>query len=174
MAKPTTRYRCDNSACDYEWGRWFGICPQCHSGNGVEIAVASERLHEPVPPGSRPPASFRDIATVSANEHDRISTGIGELDRVLGGGVVPGSYIILSGGPGAGKTTLATQAIIELAAAGHTVAYVSGEESEAQARMRFERLGARFGEYSLPISTEQSVERVCEAISASGYEFVVV
>jgi DNA repair protein RadA/Sms len=121
-----------------------------------------------------PAAAFRDLSEVSASEHDRTSTGIPELDRVLGGGLVPGSYIILAGVPGAGKTTVATQAIISLASAGVKTAYVSGEESEAQARMRFERLGADFGAYPLPISSESGVERVCEAIEANGYDFVVV
>jgi DNA repair protein RadA/Sms len=171
---PATLYRCDN--CDYEQVRFFGVCPSCKEGIGYEVDITrpSERANVAVPRGSVPAASFRDLAEVSATEHDRTSTGISELDRVLGGGLVPGSYIILAGVPGAGKTTIATQAIISLAAADVKVAYVSGEESEAQARMRFERLGVNFGAYPLPITTEASVERVCEAIEASAYDFVVV
>lgn len=175
MAKaPLTLHRCSNSECDYEQARWFGLCPRCKNGNGVEVARASERANVAVPKGSVPAASFRDLSEVRADEYQRDTTGIIELDRVLGGGIVPGSYIVLAGEPGSGKTTISTQLIIRLSSAGKKVAYVSGEESEAQTRMRFERLGADFGAYPLPISNETSVERICEAIEGHGFDFVVV
>jgi DNA repair protein RadA/Sms len=168
VAKPAkTVYRCDK--CEHEQARYFGICPRCHEGMGVEVTVSmpAQRAGAAVPLGSVPEAQFRDLSEVQASEHERIGSGIPEFDRVLGGGIVPGSYIALTGPPGAGKTTVATQAILSLSDAGRRVGYVSGEESESQARMRFERLGARLGDQSLPITTEISAERVAESVEGA-------
>jgi DNA repair protein RadA/Sms len=168
-----TVYVC--SACGHSQSRWAGLCPSCGEGGSFEEQVApAERAKLAVPRGSVPAADFVPLAGIETIEHERIGTGIGELDRVLGGGLVPGSYLVLAGEPGAGKTTLASELLIHLASEGHSVAYVSGEESASQARMRFERLGGSAQLERIQISTETSVERLCEAVRASGYELVVV
>lgn len=120
------------------------------------------------------PAVFVDMKTVRADSFNRLNTGIAEFNRVLGGGLVPGSYLVLSGEPGAGKTTLATQIMVELSLAGRKVGYVSGEESEAQAKMRFERIGADPESAEFLMSIETSVERVVEAISERDFDLVII
>lgn len=120
--------------CGYESGKWLGRCPQCDSWNTmVEEAVIAPR-------SSSAPASralpLKEIRSESAN---RVSTGIFELDRVLGGGIVPGSVVLLGGDPGIGKSTLLMQAAGSLSRGGK-VLYVTGEESAAQLRLRSKRL----------------------------------
>ncbi len=113
---------------------WTGRCPGCGEWNTlVETALASEARQT----GPRCDA----LREVVANRVDRYSTGIGELDRVLGGGIVPGSLVLLGGSPGIGKSTLTGMAMANLQAGGNETLYVSGEESAAQVRMRAERLG---------------------------------
>lgn len=122
---------------------------------------------------SGPAATFRSLAEVKAIEGERTSTGIAELDRVLGGGLVVGSYLVLAGEPGAGKTTMASEICLHLAGEGKRVGYVSGEESESQARMRFHRLG--WDEKStIEISSEVGVERICQAVRENDYDLVVI
>jgi DNA repair protein RadA/Sms len=104
---------------------------------------------------------LRDVKT---ERSERVGTGISELDRVLGGGLVPGSLILLGGAPGIGKSTLAGMALANLAAAGHEVLYVSGEESAAQVRRRAERLGE--AALSVPMLAEPSLESVLAALEA--------
>lgn len=173
MAK--IEYIC-SSCKNYTSGKWFGKCPRCNEyDTAVENHKTSARAKEAVPSGSVPAAAFTTLGTVDSMKHKRVSTGIAELDRVLGGGLVRGSYIIISGEPGAGKTTMASEAAINLIKINAKVAYVSGEESESQAKLRFERLGASPDVLNkLPISTETSVERVCEAIMQSDYDLVIV
>jgi DNA repair protein RadA/Sms len=107
-------------------------------------------------------------------------TGIPELDRVLGGGLVPGSYLVLAGAPGAGKSTLATDLLMRLQQADKRVAYVSGEESEGQVKLRFDRLAAAADDIDneiaghVPFSPETNVERICQAISDDPYDLLVV
>jgi len=102
----------------------------------------------------------------------RTATGISELDRVLGGGLVPGTGIVLAGEPGAGKTTLASDIVINLAKQ-QKVAYFSGEESKAQIKTRLERLGAS-ADAGIPLSDEIGVERICAAINEHNLDFVVI
>ena len=101
---------------------------------------------------------------VSAPEVGRLKTGIAELDRVLGGGLVPGSIVLLGGAPGIGKSTLTGMGLGNLSAAGHRVLYVSGEESTAQVRLRAERLGA--GALAVPALAETSLEAVTATLEA--------
>ncbi|MDR5683063.1 MAG: DNA repair protein RadA [Armatimonadota bacterium] len=128
------RYICQ--ACGYESPKWLGRCPGCDGWNtfAEEAAVRTRavgRTARPVP-----------ILEVEPLPYERLPTGIGELDRVLGGGIVPASMVLVGGEPGAGKSTLMLQASDRLASAGHTVLYVAGEESPQQTRMRAERIGA--------------------------------
>lgn len=169
MAKAKSIFIC--SACGHRQNTWAGICPACSEGGTLEEqSVAPERAGRS--PSLAPAASFQPLKEVSEQSSERISLGVGELDRVLGGGLVPGSYIVLAGEPGAGKTTLASEICIELARTGKKVGYLSGEESPAQARMRFQRLGWK--EEGIQISAETSVERVCQAIEEEAFDLLVV
>jgi len=109
---------------------------------------------------------------VQAPHVPRLSTGIGELDRVLGGGIVPGSLVLLGGSPGIGKSTITASALGNLAAAGHRVLYVSGEESAAQVRLRAQRLGA--GALAVPIVAETDLDTVLATVEAERPDVCVV
>jgi len=112
------------------------------------------------------------LGEVQAPHVPRLSTGIGELDRVLGGGIVPGSLVLLGGSPGIGKSTITASALGNLAAAGHRVLYVSGEESAAQVRLRAERLGA--GALAVPIVAETDLDTVLATVEAERPDVCVV
>jgi DNA repair protein RadA/Sms len=114
----------------------------------------------------RPTLAARPLRDVGAAPVQRMSSGIGELDRVLGGGLVPGSLVLLGGSPGIGKSTLTNMALGHLAEAGHRTLYVSGEESAEQVRLRAERLGP--GALRVPILAETDLETVLDAIAAEG------
>lgn len=138
--KRKTIYRC--SACGHETGRWLGKCPECESWNTMEERLA------PQPPKESAAAKFRPIGStakalsdIEDDMQDRVPTGIAELDRTLGGGVVPGSLLLVGGDPGVGKSTLLLQAADSLARAGKRVLYASGEESARQIKLRAKRLG---------------------------------
>lgn len=145
MAKaPKTIYVCGE--CGYESGKWMGRCPNCDSWNTLVEAV-------PVPVvRTAAPARALPLSQVETTEARRISTGMAELDRVLGGGVVAGSTVLLGGDPGIGKSTLLMQTAARLTEIG-TVLYVTGEESAAQLKLRAERLGVT-GEMLLLAETD--------------------
>jgi DNA repair protein RadA/Sms len=140
MAKTKTLFFCQN--CGYESAKWMGQCPACHEWNTF--------VEEPQASSGRKTAGTKDrkrrvrptpLTEISMEMTARTETGIGELDRVLGGGIVRGSLILIGGDPGIGKSTLLLQACRNLAAAGRKVLYISGEESLQQIRMRAERIG---------------------------------
>jgi DNA repair protein RadA/Sms len=112
------------------------------------------------------------LGEVEAPSVERSSTGIGELDRVLGGGLVPGSLVLIGGAPGIGKSTLTTGALANLAAAGRKVLYVSGEESAAQVKLRAERLGRHA--LSVPIVAETDLDAVLATLEAERPDVCVV
>ncbi|MDR7408652.1 MAG: DNA repair protein RadA [Armatimonadota bacterium] len=124
-------------SCGYRSPRWLGRCPNCDAWNSLV-----EELDVPRRPAASRTAKPTPLPEVSPLPEERWPTGIGELDRVLGGGFVPGSLVLVGGDPGIGKSTLALQAAFRLAGAGRAVLYVAGEESAQQTRMRAERLGA--------------------------------
>lgn len=124
------------------------------------------------PAGAGPAASFSSLTDVDPTAHRRVTSGIPELDRVLGGGIVPGSYMLIGAEPGAGKSTLASQLLIKLAADGKRVAVVCAEESPAQVKLRFSRLGSD-GE-GIQITSETVVEQIVEALDAGGLDLLVV
>ena len=141
MAKNRTKFVCSN--CGAETVRWMGRCPQCGSWNTLEETVEEvlpkqlRTTHVGVS-GKRP----QKVSEVNLENHERMQLAMPEVDRPLGGGVVPGSVILWGGEPGIGKSTLILQVCHAMAKAGRSVLYASGEESEAQIKMRAERLGA--------------------------------
>ena len=142
MAKqPATIFVCQS--CGNQERKWLGQCPDCGEWN----SFVEERFRpSPQASGGGVVAHFRSTApvaykTIESQDDARISSGIDELDRVLGGGIVAGSLVLIGGAPGIGKSTLVIQAADKLASAGAKVLYISGEESERQIKMRGERLG---------------------------------
>ena len=144
-AKSKTVFYCKE--CGYESAKWMGQCPACKTWNTFaehEVSTSAVKRSGGVGAGHEV-AEPKALSEVSLSEEDRVCTGIGELDRVLGGGIVPGSMILVGGDPGIGKSTLLLQACRELSERGQSVLYISGEESLKQIRMRADRIG-QFGE----------------------------
>lgn len=137
MVKTTTAYVCQE--CGASTAQWAGKCPACGAWNTLVEELTGERG-----PG-KPARAGKAVALQTLNagipDAPRISSRVGELDRVVGGGLVPGSAILVGGDPGIGKSTLLLQAAAALANAGHMAVYFSGEEATAQVRLRAERLG---------------------------------
>src|SRR5688572_18292873 len=167
MARSTSVYVCQS--CGNEAHTWSGRCNGCGEWNTLV-----EQRREPAGSGAsrsgrgRPasgmaakPMALRDV---SAPKLARLLTGIDELDRVLGGGLVPGSLVLLGGAPGIGKSTVTGMALGNLGADGHRVLYVSGEESAAQLRLRAERLGEQA--LGVPALAETSLEAVLAVLEA--------
>ncbi|MBQ7277875.1 MAG: DNA repair protein RadA [Clostridia bacterium] len=150
--------------CGYETPRWMGKCPQCGSWNTI---VEEERVSLP-----RSAAVSRAVrlGDVTLQEQSRISTGIGELDRVLGGGLTSGMTVLMGGSPGIGKSTLLLQCAHHLCAKG-TVLYASGEESRHQIRLRADRLGLGEGVLLL---CENAVEAVLEEARSKKADFLII
>ena len=174
--KPTrTVFACQE--CGAQSPKWLGRCAECGAWNSlVEERQFPERATAggAVPQryslaAASGPQLYADINTVVA---ERISTGVGEFDRVLGGGVVPGSLVLIGGEPGIGKSTLLLQAAAHFAGAVGTVLYCSGEESEHQIKSRGERLGVQAA--PLYILAETCLERILEEIARLRPAFVIV
>ncbi len=158
MTKPKTVYTC--SFCGSQSPKWLGKCPDCDQWNTFcEEKQSVKQNNSRSASGAKPLA----LHTIAAQQDDRTPTGISELDRVLGGGLVPGAVVLIGGDPGIGKSTLVLQAMTKLSEAGSKVLYVSGEESARQIRMRAERLG-RLPENVL-ILAETSLEHINSHIS---------
>ena len=121
---------------------------------------------------ARTPRPLREVGASAATR--RLSTGIGELDRVLGGGLVPGSLVLLGGSPGIGKSTLTNMALGNIAGAGHTTLYVSGEESAEQVKLRAERLLAARRALEVPILAETDLETVLDTLASHAPKVCVI
>lgn len=162
MPKPSSRFVCQQ--CGYESPKWLGRCPECGEWNSlVEEVVAPLPKRQPstkAPVGASQPVRLLEVSTEIL---PRWHTGMEELDRVLGGGIVPGSLLLLGGDPGVGKSTLLTQVTDRLSAE-HPVLYVSGEESTHQIKLRAKRLGAT-GQ-NLYVLAETNVEAMVAHIHA--------
>ena len=179
MARSATIHVC--SACGHSSVRWHGQCPGCDAWNTLveERAPASagsaSRARGGAGSGVAPGRPVR-LADVSTSRVPRLQTAIGELDRVLGGGLVPGSLVLLGGSPGIGKSTLTNMALGNLAAAGRRTLYVSGEESAAQVRLRAARLDAGDGGGALevPVLTETDLDTVIATLCAERPEVCVI
>ena len=155
MAKPRTVYSCQQ--CGFQSPRWLGRCPDCQAWNTLV-----EEREETEAPAARyavktAVSDAQPITSLHSTSETRRLSGIGELDRVLGGGVVPGSVVLIGGDPGIGKSTLVLQALAALSQ-GATTLYVSGEESPQQIKMRADRLGIRADQ--LLVLAETSLERI--------------
>lgn len=171
MAKKiTTVFFCQE--CGHESTKWLGQCPGCRQWNTFveeRVEASSGRTAGSRQGGSAQPTVLSAISTAS---EDRILTGIGELDRVLGGGIVTGSLTLVGGDPGIGKSTLLLQTCRQLALAGHKVLYISGEESLKQIKLRADRLG-KFSDQML-LLCETNLELIEEIIRKTSPEMVVI
>ncbi|TML37936.1 MAG: DNA repair protein RadA [Actinobacteria bacterium] len=163
--------------CGHETAGWLGRCPGCgewntlveerpvQTGGGSGGSGGARR-------GSAPAARPVPLAQVEALPVARLVTGLAELDRVVGGGIVPGSLVLLGGSPGIGKSTITAGALGRLAAAGHSVLYVSGEESAVQVRLRAERLGE--DALRVPVVAETDLDVVEATLEAERPEVCVI
>lgn len=173
MAKgKTTVYFCQN--CGHESGKWMGQCPGCHEWNTfveeiVDKKNAAKAGMQRQGSGAAKPVPLSAIETA---QEKRTTTGIGELDRVLGGGIVSGSLVLVGGDPGIGKSTLLLQVCQNLSAQDIRVLYISGEESLRQIKIRAERIGS-FGE-SLTLLCETNLDTVRAIIDREKPEIVVI
>src|SRR2546421_3651311 len=162
MAKPAVTYACTD--CGYSAGRWFGKCPGCNAfGTLVEDVVGG-------PTSKAPPQPLLRLVDVEAAEAARIPTGVPELDRVLGGGLVPASLVLVGGEPGVGKSTLLLTALQAMSADRRTL-LITGEESVAQVKLRAERLG---GAANVEILAETELDIVCETLQTERPDVCVI
>src|SRR5437899_1456642 len=164
MAKrPSTVFVCQE--CGTQSSKWLGRCADCGAWNSlVEERAPSQDAsdaHRYTPAGAA--GGARLYSDIEIEQHARIATGIDEFDRVLGGGVVPGSLVLLGGEPGIGKSTLLLQAAASMARTIGPVLYSSGEESEHQIKSRGERLAV--GQAPLYLLAETCLERILEEIA---------
>jgi len=157
MAKVKTQFVCQS--CGYRTPKWLGRCPDCDSWNSL---VEEQVIESPEAKRqgwglsvAQPP---KPITEIEAQEGERLKTRIGEFDRVLGGGIVAGSIVLIGGDPGIGKSTLLLQVSDRLSQEGQKVLYVSGEESPRQTKIRGERLGIRAS--NLLVLSETSLEEI--------------
>jgi DNA repair protein RadA/Sms len=183
----TTVHVC--SQCGVQSAQWHGQCPGCEAWN----TLVEERVAPPRAEGrarslarrgagagtgacARPRAVPRPLREVGTTPMARMSTGIGELDRVLGGGLVPGSLVLLGGSPGIGKSTLTNMVLGHLQQSGRRTLYISGEESAEQVRLRAERLGAGSEHPALhvPVLAENDLESILETLAAEAPEACVI
>ncbi|MFN0148047.1 MAG: DNA repair protein RadA [Dehalococcoidia bacterium] len=172
MVRTRTTYRC--SACGWESPAFAGRCLQCKEWNTVELAADPGRGGPAVAAARRhaPEGRTLRLADVPDDPGQRLTTGIEEFDRVLGGGIVPGSLVLVGGEPGIGKSTLMLQAAALLAGRGLPVAYVCGEESPRQVRLRATRLG--LGEAEVTLVPETDLDIALNAALAANARVVIV
>src|SRR5574339_258173 len=175
MKAPKPVFVCQE--CGSQSPKWQGRCPDCGAWNwfveerAVEPAVGTAPLGHRYAIGGQSQGAVR-YAEIEAHQTARLSTGIGEFDRVLGGGIVPGSLVLLGGGPGIGKSTLLLQAAATFAQTVGPVLYASGEESEHQIKSRGDRLGV--GDAPLYLLAETCIERILEEMARLKPALVIV
>ena len=166
MSKQRLKYIC--TSCGYESIRWLGKCPECDSWNSFTEELVEVSKHKA---GSREKqkTSIYKINEINAAEEDRVKTGIREFDRVLGGGIMPGSIVLLGGDPGIGKSTLAMQAASNISS---NVLYVTGEESIKQIKLRALRLKIKSDNFF--VLAESNLDSILNAIKDSNPSVVVI
>ena len=171
MAKAKTVFVC--SGCGYESAKWLGKCPACNEWNTFyeEKVVSSSNNPSSANGGNKAKAMPRKLKEVEGIEVARTSTGIGELDRVLGGGLVKGSLVLVGGEPGIGKSTLILQLCDKVQGEGK-VLYISGEESAEQVKIRADRLNINNDE--LMFLGETNIDNIQEAIFSINPKLVII
>ena len=172
MARSRYIYTCNQ--CGYESSKWNGKCPSCGAWNSFEEDIADT----PAVSGRSSSASVPDLSesimeldAIGTDSDVRYDTGVGELNRVLGGGLVKGSLVLLGGEPGIGKSTLLLQ-ICQFLGEEHSVLYISGEESARQIKLRAQRLGVNTE--NLYILTATDAEAVAETITSSAPDIAII
>ncbi len=174
MAKLKVKFAC--TECGTESPKWLGKCPGCGAWNTMveekETVVKTAGVGLSSPMARVTKEKPRSIIDIDTGHEPRIESSIGELNRVLGGGVVPGSLILVGGDPGIGKSTLLLQTSHALSAAGLKVLYISGEESVRQTKLRADRLGALSA--SLFVLCETNMEHINDAIDTVQPDFLVI
>ncbi len=170
MAKPKTQYVC--TECGGISPKWSGQCPHCAAWNTLQETIADDKAATRNRFASlAPTAGVQTLGSVATESIDRLPTGSEEFDRVLGGGLVVGSVILIGGDPGIGKSTLLLQALAHLCAS-QPVLYVSGEESAGQVALRARRLGLAAD--AMPLLTEIALERIVPVLESRRPAVVVI
>lgn len=173
MAKKKTKFVCQ--ACGYESAKWMGKCPGCSSWNTLEEEFEATK---PARKGAfnhsatTNSAKVTPITDIAVDSEPRILTNLAEFNRVLGGGIVKGSLVLIGGDPGIGKSTLLLQVSSQLALSEHHVLYVSGEESLRQTKLRAERLGVMSNK--LGVYSETNLEEISLTIEKTLPQFVII
>jgi DNA repair protein RadA/Sms len=170
--KTKTIYACQG--CGYQSAKWLGRCPDCNKWNSFveeDYALTSTKPKERVALYKDEPVLLRDVET---KDTDRIKTGLAELDRVLGAGIVTGSVVLVGGDPGIGKSTISLQISNQLSAEGHRVLYVSGEESVSQTKLRASRLGRQKENGHLYIVNQTDLSLIVEYIKKLKPKLVII
>lgn len=170
MAKARIRYVCQS--CGADSLRWAGRCQACGEWNTLVETLIEPRLERSASRGLAPLSPPQLLSEIQADQLQRLPVAIGELARVLGGGIVPGSVVLVGGDPGIGKSTLLLQASAQLAQEDGTVLYVSGEESVHQIKMRADRLG--LGQPNLYVVSEVSLDQIVTHVEQLQPRLVVV
>lgn len=172
MAKKKSKFVCNE--CGYETAKWMGRCPGCGQWNTMveEVEVVAKGPRGAFKHSEMVSAKAIPIISVETQEEQRVPTELTEFNRVLGGGIVPGSLILIGGDPGIGKSTLLLQVSALLSNKNHRVLYVSGEESIRQTKLRAERLGVQSPE--LYIYAETNLEMISETIEQTQPKFVII
>ncbi len=167
-AKSKTLYIC--SSCGYESPKWYGCCPGCGEWNTMEEDIRTPQQQKSLKVASKS-VFAQKINEIDTDDEIRFKTGMAELDRVLGGGIVKGSLVLLSGDPGIGKSTILLQ-ICEYLGKKLKILYVSGEESARQIKLRANRL--KVSTENLSIMTQTDVESIVEYIKSTKPDLVIV
>jgi len=171
VPKSKTIFVCQE--CGFQTPRWVGRCPDCSRWNSlkeeVSVGRGPVRIQKALQGGPDKPTPITDI---TLDPEPRLTSNLGELDRVLGGGIVPGSVILVGGDPGIGKTTLLLQTLQGLGQGGHPLLYISGEESPQQLKMRGDRLGV--SSTSLYVMAATSLEEILKTTQAMQPSVLVV
>ncbi|MCD7765439.1 MAG: AAA family ATPase, partial [Lachnospiraceae bacterium] len=171
MPKTKSVFFCQN--CGYESSKWMGQCPACKEWNSFaeEPKIVNKKTTSGVT-RRETAAKPRTLSEIELSTESRVTTGMGEFDRVLGGGIVQGSLVLVGGDPGIGKSTLLLQMCRNLAANGKRVLYVSGEESPQQIRMRAQRMGV-FSD-NLKIFCETNLADIREMLSTERPDIAII
>ena len=173
MAKAKTHFVCQN--CGYISPRFLGRCPNCGQWNTLVEEVDQSTVKQPKSPTATLTgivAKPQKINEINTQKTPRVKTKLNELNRVLGGGIVPGSLVLIGGDPGIGKSTLLLQVSGQLSAEGHSVLYVSGEESASQIKMRAQRLDVSGDDFY--IYSETNMDSIRATIDEMNPEYVVI